>query len=431
VRQNVGGVASSLRRLMIERKGIWVCWGDGTSDSNYQEEVVEGYTVSRIILGSHEKRGFYDNFSNGTLWPLFHYFREKIKTEDLAFEPYVTVNRKFAERIARYADANTVIWVHDYQLSLVPGMVRKMLPDSFIVMTWHIPWVAGEFFSILPQAKQILQSMTSSNLITFHTDIYVRNFLETQEQTLGPASSLRNKVLAIPLGIDDKYYAAKNLSETRRKSYPARKTIFSIDRLDYTKGLKNRVLAVEYMLSRHPDLKGKFNYVMLVTPSRTTVSDYIAMKRELEMNIGRVNGRFSDLDWAPIVYMYRKISDNVLKNHYRFSDIAFIAPLIDGLNLVAKEFAAASEDGILILSKFAGASSDLQSAIIVNPYDIKEMAESLYGALSMTHEERKSRLADMKAVVRRKNSTWWLSRIEKEISKRWSGGINKPKPAKN
>jgi trehalose-6-phosphate synthase len=168
-----------------------------------------------------------------------------------------------------------------------------------------------------------------------------------------------------------------------------------------------------------------------VTPSRTTVSDYIAMKRELEMNIGRVNGRFSDLDWAPIVYMYRKISDNVLKNHYRFSDIAFIAPLIDGLNLVAKEFAAASEDGILILSKFAGASSDLQSAIIVNPYDIKEMAESLYGALSMTHEERKSRLADMKAVVRRKNSTWWLSRIEKEISKRWSGGINKPKPAKN
>ena len=431
VRQNVGGVASSLRRLMKDSGGTWVCWGDGTSDPNFQDEEVEGYHISRVILGSHEKRGFYDDFSNGTLWPLFHYFREKIKTEDRAYEPYVTVNRKFAERISRFADHDTIIWVHDYQLSLVPGMIRKMLPDSFIVMTWHIPWVAGEFFSILPQAKQILESLTSSNLITFHTDTFVRNFLETQEQTLGSAWSIRNKVLAIPLGIDDKYYGAWNPSETRKKSYPKRKTIFSIDRLDYTKGLKNRVLAVEYMLSRHPDLKGKFNYVMLVTPSRTTVSDYIAMKRELEMNIGRVNGRFGDLEWTPIVYMYRKVSDNVLKNHYRFSDIAFITPLIDGLNLVAKEFAAASEDGILILSKFAGASADLRSAIIVNPNDIKEMAESLYGALSMDPEERRSRLADMKAVVRRKNTSWWLSRIEKEISKRWLGDINKSRPDHN
>lgn len=431
VKQNPGGVASSLRRLMNDSGGTWVCWGDGSSDSNYQEEKVDGYHVSRVILGSHEKRGFYDEFSNGTLWPLFHYFREKIKTEDRAFDPYVTVNRKFAERIAMHADRDSVIWIHDYQLSMVPGMIRKMLPDSFIVTTWHIPWVAGEFFSILPQAREILESLISSNMITFHTDIFVRNFLETQEQLLGSAWTIRGKVLAIPLGIDDKYYGAWNPSETRRKSNPKRKTIFSVDRLDYTKGLKNRVLAVEYMLSRHPELKGRFNYVMLVTPSRTTVSDYIAMKRELEMNIGRVNGRFSDLDWAPILYMYRKVSDNVLKNHYRFSDIAFITPLIDGLNLVAKEFAAASEDGILILSKFAGASSDLRSAIIVNPYDIKEMADSLYRALNMGPEERKSRLADMKAVVRRKNSAWWLSRIEKEISKRRPGETNKPKPARN
>jgi trehalose-6-phosphate synthase len=431
VKQNVGGVASSLRRLMNDRGGTWVCWGDGSLDTEYQEEITERYTVSRIILGSHEKRGFYDNFSNGTLWPLFHYFREKIKTDNLAFEPYITVNRKFAERIAKYANNDTVIWVHDYQLSLVPGMVRRMLPASFIVMTWHIPWVAGEFFSILPQAKQILESLTSSNMITFHTDVYVRNFLETHEQTLGSSFLIKNKVIPIPLGIDDKYYATANNSETRRKSYPIRKTIFSIDRLDYTKGLKNRVMAVEHLLTRHPDLKGKFNYVMLVTPSRTTVSDYILMKRELEMNIGRVNGRFGDLEWTPIIYMYRKISDNVLKSHYRFSDIALITPLIDGLNLVAKEFAAASEDGVLILSKFAGASADLRSAIIVNPYDVKEMADSLYTAINMSPEERKSRLADMKAVVRRKNSSWWLSRIEKEILKRRPGEINKRKPAHN
>ncbi|EQD57039.1 UDP-forming alpha,alpha-trehalose-phosphate synthase [mine drainage metagenome] len=194
---------------------------------------------------------------------------------------------------------------------------------------------------------------------------------------LGSATAIKNRAVAIPLGIDDKYYGAKNVNDSRRRHNSQRKTIFSIDRLDYTKGLKNRVLAIESLLSTHPELKHKFNYVMLVTPSRTTVSDYIMMKRELEMNIGRVNGKFGDLEWTPIVYMYRKVTDIVLKHHYRFSEIAFITPLIDGLNLVAKEFAAASDDGILILSKFAGASTDLRSAIIVNPYDVKEMAESL------------------------------------------------------
>ncbi len=431
VRQNVGGVASSLRRLMLDREGTWVCWGDGALDSLHQEEKIDNYTVSRVIIGKHEKRGFYDDFSNGTLWPLFHYFREKIKTEDFSFDSYLSVNRKFAERIAKHVGNDTVIWVHDYQLSLVPGLLRRMLPEAFILMTWHIPWVAGEFFSILPQAKQILQSLASCNLITFHTDIFVRNFLETHEQMLGSSMAIKNRVAAIPLGIDNEYYSAQNPSDSRRRHNPQRKTIFSIDRLDYTKGLKNRVLAIESLLSTHPELRRKFNYVMLVTPSRTTVSDYVLMKRELEMNIGRVNGKFGDLEWAPIIYMYRKVSDNVLKNHYRFSEIAFITPLIDGLNLVAKEFAAASDDGILILSKFAGASADLRSAIIVNPYDVTDMAESLYIALNMGQEERKARLADLKAVVRRKNSSWWIAKIEKEIIKRGSGELNSPESKDN
>ncbi len=426
VKQNVGGVVTGLRRLMRNSGGTWVCWGDGQLDREHRDENHEGYKISRIILDKNEKKGFYDDYCNGTLWPLFHYFREKIKTTRHAYDDYVSVNRKFAERIVKETRQDSVVWVHDYQLSLVPGMIKQLNPAQFVVTTWHIPWVAGEFFSILPQSREIQASLSSSDLISFHTRLYVNNFISSQEQLYGSASNIRNKVLEIPLGIDDQYYRSANEVEMhgiRKKTMPI---LFSIDRLDYTKGLKNRVLAIEYLLTMHPSLKKRFRYVMMVTPSRTTVTDYIQMKRELEMNIGRVNGKFGDEEWMPIIYMYRKISDNKLKNSYRTADVALITPLIDGLNLVSKEFVAASNDGVLILSKFAGSSEDLTGALLVNPYDFKEVASAIFKGLTMNREEKKERLVRLKDVVRRKNVGWWISRIEKEVSKRWIGDAFTP-----
>lgn len=421
IRQNIGGVATGLKRLMQTSGGIWVCWGDGTLDHEHSFEDYDGYKIARITLGKNEKRGFYDDYSNGTLWPLFHYFRDKIKTDNRSYHDYYSVNKKFAETILKYYEPSNIIWVHDYQLSLVPGMIKKARPEAFVTTTWHIPWVAGEFFAILPESAEIQESLSSSDLISFHTDLYTRNFIETQEQIFGSASNIKSRVVAIPLGIDDQYYSSVGKDEKPRKQKDNRKIIFSVDRLDYTKGLKNRILAIDLLLHKHPELEGKFSYIMMVTPSRTTVGDYVAMKRDLEMNIGRVNGKYGNIDWMPIVYMYRKVSDAALKANYRNADVALITPLMDGLNLVSKEFVAASRDGVLVLSRFAGASYDLQSALLVNPYNIVEMADNIYAALFMDPEERKRRLADLKATVSKKNVAWWLGRIEKEITKRWVG----------
>lgn len=417
IRHNVGGVATALRRVMIKSGGTWICWGDGTHDRDYPEEYVDGYKLVRVFLDKNEKRGFYDEYSNRTLWPLFHYFRDRIKFKPKSFEQYVNVNRKFAEKIVQHHHEDAVIWVHDYQLSLVPGMLKMMLPDAFIATTWHIPWVAGEFFSLLPRSRELFNSLSQSDLIMFHTDLYSRNFVNTQTEQSPALPDLKSRVVTIPLGIDEKYYSKAEKTENHI-SNKERKVIFSIDRLDYTKGLVHKVFAIEELLRKHPDLEGRFVYVMFVTPSRTSVREYQVMKSELEMNIGRVNGKFGTMDWMPILYIYRKVTDSTLKLHYRTADAALITPLMDGLNLVAKEFVAASENGVLIISRFAGASHDLKQALVVNPYNRSEVAESIYRALNMSASEKRIRLMSLKHTVWRKDVNWWIERVEKEVNKR-------------
>lgn len=416
IRHSVGGVATALRRLMRNRGGTWICWGDGSFDREHQEEQVNGYNVSRIILDKREKHGFYEEYSNGTLWPIFHYFRDRTKIRPKSYEQYLSVNRKFAERIKEQYTEGSIIWIHDYQLSLVPGMVKAMLPEAFVVTTWHIPWVAGEFFSILPHSKDIYFSLAQSNLIVFHTEVYAQNFVNTQSEIHINIPNIRSRVTTIPLGIDEKYYS--RIEGHERRKHRERKIIFSVDRLDYTKGLANKIFAIEELLKRHPELEGKFSCLMFVTPSRISVREYQIMKSDLEMHIGRVNGKFGNVDWMPIVYIHRKMSDTSLKLHYRSADVALITPLMDGLNLVSKEFVAASENGVLIISRFAGASRELKGALVVNPYDKTEVAESIFQALNMDPEEKRSRLMTLKHVVKRKDLNWWLERTEKEIMKR-------------
>lgn len=418
VRINVGGVATALRRAMKQEGGTWVCWGDGGLDRNYPVEEYEGYKIVRVFMTSKERRGFYDDYANGKLWPLFHYFRGKMKNSPTGFSYYEQINERFADAVEREVKEDQVLWIHDYQLTLLPKLLRNSGLENFIIFTWHIPWVASEFFSTLPHAKDLLESITSSDMITFHTDLYKKNFKESCESILPNSSGgLRAKLFTFSLGIDTSYYSPNGNIRKDIGLKNNRKLIFSIDRLDYTKGLSNRVMAIETLIRRFPQDAKNFTYVMIVTPSRSSVSEYRDMRKELEMHVGRINGMYADLSWQPIIYMYRKVTDKQLMRYYRSADVGLITPLIDGLNLVSKEFIAATRKGVLILSKFAGASYSLEDSLKINPYDINEIADNIHHALHMDENEIKSRVTGMKESVNSRDLYWWLDEI-KDASQR-------------
>ncbi len=411
IKKNVGGVATALSRAMRQGGGTWVCWGDGNLDHKFPEENYDGYRIVRIFLTSRERKGFYDDYANGTLWPLFHYFRDRMKLSSTGMTYYRQINERFADAVAKNVKPGEKIWIHDYQLALLPKMLRDRGVNNFIMTTWHIPWVASEFYATLPSAKELVEGMTASNMITFHTDLYRKNFLESCENLLGRNIDVESKLYTFSLGIDSKYYSSNPANRQNIELKNNRKLILSIDRLDYTKGLVNRALAIESLLKRHPEDARKFTYVMIVTPSRTSVSEYINMKKDLEMTVGRINGTYSDLNWQPIIYLYRRVTDRQLMNYYRSADVALISPIIDGLNLVSKEFVAATRNGVLILSRFAGASYDLSAALKVNPNDLNEVADKLHEALHMPDTEVQFRLESMKENVMKKDINWWLSKI--------------------
>lgn len=411
VKKNVGGVATALSRAMKQEGGTWICWGDGNMDHKYPEENYDGYKIVRIFMTSKERKGFYDDYANGTLWPLFHYFRDRMKLTSTGQSYYSLINERFAEAVRKNVKPGQRIWIHDYQLALVPKMIRDRGVDNPIIMTWHIPWVASEFYATLPEAKLMLEGITAADMITFHTDLYRKNFLESCENLLGKGSEIAPKLFTFSLGIDAPYYSENNSNRHNIELKNNRKLILSIDRLDYTKGLVNRALAIEKLIKKHPGDARKFTYVMIVTPSRTSVTEYMNMKKDLEMTVGRINGTYSDLTWQPIIYLYRKVTDRQLMNYYRSADVALITPLIDGLNLVSKEFVAATKDGVLILSRFAGSSFSLSAALKVNPNDLNEVADKIHEALHMPESEIKFRLESMKENVIKRDINWWLSEI--------------------
>ncbi len=418
IKKNVGGVATALSRAMKQEGGTWVCWGDGNLDHQYPVEEYDGYKIVRVYMSPRERKGFYDDYANGTLWPLFHYFRDRIKNSPRGFSSYSQINEKFAEAVAKYIHTDQILWIHDYQLTLLPKMLRTKGIDNFIIFTWHIPWVASEFFATLPRGSEILEGITASDMITFHTDLYRKNFRESCENLLGESNDIEDKLYTFSLGIDTAYYGSERNQRQIIELKNNRKLIFSIDRLDYTKGLANRALAIESLLKRYPEDARKFTYIMIVTPSRSSVTEYINMRKELEMTVGRINGMYTDLSWQPILYMYRRVTDNNLMRYYRSADVGLITPLIDGLNLVSKEFVAATRKGVLILSRFAGSAFSLDDALKVNPFDINEVADTIHRAMNMDEGEVLSRVKGMKESVETKGLNWWLGEIKTTAKRR-------------
>jgi len=412
--------------------GLWIAWGSGSADFMYGEiaEVPPDkpkYKLKRIRLSEREASRYYHYFSNGAIWPLFHLFPERARFIEEDWRYYQKVNLKFATAITKEAEADDMIWVHDYHLALVSKFIREINKDAKIAFFWHIPWVNWDVFGKLPWRADIFEGLLGSDLIGFHTKSYVEKFMECAEHLGFPINRKKGiikykhevSVKAFPIGID--YDIFQNVSDEDviklKKKLGAEKLILGVDRLDYTKGIVDRLLAFQRFLEKYPKFRGKATFLQIATPSRTKVEEYRKIKKEIDETVGRINGLFQRMDWVPIIYFYQAFSQRQLAVFYKASDVALVTPLMDGMNLISKEYIAANDEGALILSEFAGAAEYLEEAIIVNPYDIEGVADAIKDALEMSSEEREKRFKVLSKKLRKTNINWWLNTFLREWEK--------------
>ena len=409
---------------------VWLGW-PGASVAPADEPAVKAYAEKEfkalpVFLPEDKMDRFYHGFCNKTLWPLFHYFPDLTHYEEDYWEEYKQVNRIFAEAVLKMLRPDDLLWVHDYQLMLVPGLVREQFPDMPIGFFLHIPFPSYEVFRLLPRAwrVEIVEGLLGSSLVGFHTYDYTRDFLTSVLRTVGyehqlGTLTLRDRVVTVdtfPMGIDFERFAqaaASPETEARvaelRANCAGQKVIFSVDRLDYTKGLINRLRGYDVFLKRNPQWHGKVVFIVSVAPSRTAVESYQAMKQELEQTVGRIVGAYGNVRWTPLIYQFRNLGFEEIVALYRLCDVALITPLRDGMNLVAKEFVASRPDqtGVLILSEMAGAAKEMGEALIINPVHSGDFAQALEQALAMPVEEQVRRNRLLQERLRRYNVVRW------------------------
>ncbi len=439
VQQSPGGLATGLSSLIEEDDVIWVGW------HGYQEALdpqthaaliqrLEAMKLCPIDLDPNEVTAYYNEVSNGTFWPLYHYQIERMALELRGWETYRIVNMRFAERIAALYQAGDCIWVHDYHLQLLPGLLRDLLPDARIGFFLHIPFPSSEIFRILPWRQEILDCLLGADLIGFHIHSYARHFASSLLRVLG-VEAYGDKILykgrnirigAFPLGVNTQSIVDKSdVSDCdialairgMREGGKIEHIMLAIDRLDYTKGLPQRLLAVERLLDEKPSLRGKIVYVQIAAPSRDEVPAYKKYRRKVDELIGRINGKYGMPDYQPIHYISRGFSQEEVLALYRYVDVMLVTPLRDGMNLVAKEFIAArsDDDGVLVLSEFAGAAAELGEAVLVNPYDIDGMASGFVQAIEMSLEERSSRMKALRSRIALFDAAGWAKRFVDRI----------------
>lgn len=424
-----GGLATGLGSIYKQHNNTWIGWPGAQLEEAEQEQVTSDLAKENLLpifLSEDEINYFYEGFSNETLWPLFHYFPTYTHYDPKHYEYYEQVNRKYADAILAIATKDDVIWIHDYQLMLLPEMIRKEIPDITIGFFQHIPFPSYEIFRLLPWRKELLHGVLGADVIGFHTYDDVRHFISAANRVLnvnGIANELikgnrRITIDAFPISIDYKKY--KSLAETTqvkrnekklRQLISNNKLIISIDRLDYSKGIIQRLKAYQLLLERHPELKGKISMIQLVVPSRDNVRKYKELKEEMNRLVSEINGRFSTLGWQPIHHFYRSFPIHLLSALYKAADVALVTPMRDGMNLVSKEYIASKIDqkGVLVLSEMAGASRELADALIINPNDIWDFAEKIHQALTMPDDEKKRRMSTMQQTVAKFDIFTWVN----------------------
>ncbi len=433
----VGGMVSAVKTLMRERGGLWMGWsGLSTARRGQGPPTVtrsgDSAALATIDLSEDETNLYYAGFSNRTLWPLLHSFTERVSIRTDTFRAYRRINRRFAEALHSLLNPDDLVWVHDYQLAMLGTYLRQTGWQGKLGYFLHVPFPAPEIFAILPWAAEMLESLLSYDLIGVHTESYRRNLtdaltLEFGGRDNGEVFSTAGGDVRIgvhPIGIEPETFteAAQNSATDLRKllSLPTDQEcqiIVGVDRLDYTKGIPEKLRTFDRMLERYPHMRGRVILVQISNPSRTRVPEYARERETVEMLVGQINGKLSEAGWVPVRYLYRSFSQGQLAGFYRDADVAMVTPLRDGMNLVAKEFVAAQVDnpGALLLSKFSGAAAELTDAVVVNPYDTDGTAELLYQALRMPADERSRRWESMMRVVRGNTAHNWGQRFHDDL----------------
>ncbi len=424
-----GGLAVGVREALRQYGGVWFGWsGEIAEHPSEAPSVVTARNViyATVSLTKAQHDSYYTGYSNGTLWPLFHFRLGLVEYESRAFKGYLEVNAYLARLLLPLLRPNDLIWVHDYHLIPLGTELRKLGVRNAIGFFLHTPFPPIEILMALPHHEVLLKALCSYDLIGFQTEESVRAFMSCVESLADakPAADgslvafgRRSLAAAFPIGIDTEGFerlsqrAATSSDALRlRESLGDRKLIIGVDRLDYTKGILNRFEAIDPLLTAYPEHRRQFNYLQITPHSRAEVAQYRLLRRELESAAGRINGKFAEFDWSPIRYLNKSFSRQALAAFYRLARVGLVTPFRDGMNLVAKEFVAAQDPenpGVLVVSRFAGAAQELKAALLINPLDVEEIASALHRGLEMSLEERRARWSDMIAVLRKNTVATW------------------------
>ncbi|PYJ79813.1 MAG: trehalose-6-phosphate synthase [Verrucomicrobia bacterium] len=432
---SAGGLVSALAPVLRGRGGTWIGWPGVAGDipnAPFAEATRDaGYEVVPVALSEAERDEFYYGYSNEVIWPLFHDLQNFCHFEPTFWETYKAVNERYAEAIARHCQPGDFIWAHDYHLMYVAQALRERGVHAALTFFLHIPFPPFDIFAKLPQQQRLLRALLQFDLLGFQTRRDLRNFLQCVRRVLPDAEVLPSSGLqrirssgrtiragSFPIGIDfesfEKGAASEEVARRARElraAFPGCQLMLGVDRLDYSKGIPERLRAFRVALERHQELRGRVVLIQAVVPSRVEIPRYHEFKGRIDRLVGDTNGRFSTDTWLPVHYRFRSLDRDDLLAHYRACEIALVTPLKDGMNLVAKEYCACcveKNDGVLILSQFAGAAEQLKPAVLVNPYDVEQVADAIFKVFRMSDAERRARMKRMRRIVHHEDVFWWV-----------------------
>lgn len=441
------GLVTAVEPILRACGGTWI----GSASGDADRETADGhgrlkvppdhpvYTLRRVWLTEQEEEGYYYGFCNEGLWPLCHiaHTRPVFRAEDWAH--YKRVNEKYAQAVEEElaGTQDPFVLIQDYHFALLPKLIRAIRPDAKIAIFWHIPWPNPESFGICPWSKELLLGLLGADLVGFHIQFHCNNFLDTADRLLESRidweqfavnrAGHKTVVKPFPIGIatggagstNGTAQAAARQEVLRRLGHPVKWLGVGVDRIDYTKGISERFRAIEHFLEKHPEFKEQFTFVELAAPSRTILKRYNDLGDELEKEAREINQRFQTRTWKPIVFRKEHHNREEIDLFYHAADLCLVTSLHDGMNLVGKEFvwSRSDERGVLVLSRFAGASRQLRDALLVNPYDIEEVAEAIYKAATMPPEEQRARMARMRSILDEHNVYRWAADITTELDR--------------
>ncbi|MGJ8673611.1 bifunctional alpha,alpha-trehalose-phosphate synthase (UDP-forming)/trehalose-phosphatase [Rubritalea sp.] len=442
VEKTTGGLASALEGAGLGESYTWVGWGgpcpsEGIKTDEFQDQMRE-LGVEPVLLCEEEISGYYEGYSNSTLWPLVHYMTERARFEPEWIQYYRQVNHKFASTISKIAEQGATVWIHDYHLMLIPKILRENRPDLKIGFFLHTPFPSSEVFRALPERDELLEGLLGSDLIGFHTFSYLRHFISSLIRILALEVDIeglwyKNRHIQLgvhPIGHNHIGFKKAAESDTFHMTYLSHrdhldegKLILSVERLDYTKGLPQKLKAIRRFLESHPEQSSKVNFVLIAVPSRRGVEEYENLTEKVQCEVSSINGEFGEVGHAPVQFLHRSFKLEEIAALYALADVCMVTPTLDGMNLVAKEFIDCKREshraraGVLILSEFAGAAQEMSHALLVNPHDTVTVAETIQTALTMSSKEKWERVRAMQKRLDLNHAGAWAQRFLTDLEK--------------